>query len=119
MASINAVLMQAGLAPLGSGSQGSNYIPTAILPGVSAGRLVEIAQVETVAGDLEVRHSPGDTYTGIGGDEHIAICLAAGCGLVLSNHSSTCRFSWESGPDMCYAGSPYCNGYSNFYRVIS
>lgn len=119
MASINEVLLRAGIVPLGAGAQGSNYIPSAILPGVSSGRLVQIAQPQTVPGDLEVRHSLGDSYTGIGGDEHVGVCLTYGCTQVLSNHSSTCIFSWQSSPDMCYAGSPYCGGYSDYFRVIS
>lgn len=72
MASINAILMNAGIAPIGPQPDGTNFIPDAILH--YGNRLVEIPQSATVPGDLEVRHSPGDTYTSNnpGDTEHIA-----------------------------------------------
>lgn len=118
MASVNQILMNAGVAPLGPG-EGYNYIPTAIQYGLSSGEIIEIAQADTVPGDLEVRHSPGDTYGSSGGDEHIAVCQTYGCTDVLSNASSSCTFGWDSDYTMCYVGSPYCNGTSQFYRVLN
>jgi hypothetical protein len=118
MAAVNQVLINAGVAPLGPG-QGFNYIPDAISWGLAHGRLQEIPQAATAPGDLEVRHSADDTYASSGGDEHIGICQTYGCTTVLSNHSSSCNFSWYSDPTMCYNGSPYCGGYSNYYRVLS
>jgi hypothetical protein len=113
MASVNQILMNAGIPPIGGGPNGTNFIPTA----VASGRLQSIPQSATVPGDLEVRHSPGDTYQSVGGDEHIAVCTNNGCTNVVSNASHDCTFGWNSDYTMCYSGSPYCGGYSDFYRV--
>lgn len=107
MASINQILANAGIPPIGPGSEGTNYIPAAL----ASGRLQQIPQASTVPGDLEVRHSPSDA------DEHIAVCTTYGCTNVVSNASHNCTFGWFSGYTMCYSGSPYCDGYSAFYRV--
>jgi|GEM_PF-5738588 len=115
MASVNQILMNAGIAPIGPGPNGANFIPTAVLG--YPNRMVEIPQSATVPGDLMVRHSPGDTYFSSAGDEHITVCITYGCTEVVSNASSTCTFGWYSGFDLCYLGSPYCSGYSQFYRV--
>lgn len=124
MASINQILQNAGIAPIGPQPNGTNFIPDAILH--YGNRLVEISQSQTVPGDLMVRHSPGDTYTSNrpGDTEHIAVCQVRGCTNVVSNSSSagppSCPgvFGWFSGYEMCYSGSPYCHGTSQFYRVL-
>lgn len=115
MASVNQIIMNAGIAPIGPGPNGTNYIPAAVLG--YPGRLVEIPQSDTVPGDLMVRHSQGDTYYSSTGEEHISVCTVRYCTQVVSNSSSTCTFGWFSSSDMCYIGSPYCSGYSQFYRV--
>ena len=129
MAAVNQILINAGLSPLGAGPTGSNYIPSAVPPAIASGRLVAIPQSGTIPGDLTVRHSPGDTYTSVVGDEHIGVCEASGCTTVLSNSSSKSTgdpncplgvFGWSSPPTMDnYAGSPYIGGYSDFYRVMN
>lgn len=108
MASVNQILINAGVAPLGPGPFGSNYIPTA----VASGRMQPIPQSATVPGDLVVTRSRDDS------DEHIGVCETYGCTDVLSNASHDCTFGWESGPDMLYAGSPFFGGSSTFYRVL-
>jgi hypothetical protein len=107
MAAVNQVLLMAGVAPLGPGPYGTNYIPTA----VASGRMIAIPQASTVPGDLVVTRSKDDS------DEHIGVCQTYGCTNVLSNHSSTCNFSWYSAPSMLYPGSPFYGGSSTFYRV--
>lgn len=116
MASVNQILMNAGIPPIGPPPDGTNYIPTAVL--AYGSRLQPIPQADTVPGDLMVRHSPGDTYTSSGGEEHIVVCTAPGCTQTVSNASHDCTFGWHSDDTLCYAGSPYCNGYSDFYRVL-
>lgn len=116
MASVNQILMNAGIPPIGPPPDGTNYIPTAVL--AYGSRLQPIPQADTVPGDLMVRHSPGDTYTSSGGEEHIVVCTVPGCTQTVSNASHDCTFGWQSDDTLCYAGSPYCNGYSDFYRVL-
>ncbi len=128
MAAVNQVLLNAGLQPLGPGANGSNYVPTAILNGLKSGRLIAIAQKDAGPGDLVVRHSPGDTYTSVSGNEHIGVCETKECTQDISNSSSahtgdpTCPtgvFRWRSPSTMDnYDGSPYLHGYSDFYRVV-
>lgn len=116
MASVNQILMNAGIAPIGPGPNGTNSVPAAVLG--YPNRLVEIPQSATVPGDLMVRHSPSDTYTSATGSEHVTVCIDYGCRNVVSNASSTCTFGWFSGYELCYPNSPYCFGYSQFYRVV-
>jgi hypothetical protein len=124
MASVNQIIMNAGIAPIGPQPNGTNFIPDAILH--YGNRLMEIPQSATVPGDLMVRHSPGDTYASNnpGDTEHVAVCIVRGCANVVSNSSSagspSCPgvFGWFSDFAMCYRGSPYCGGTSQFYRVL-
>ena len=117
MASVNQILINAGVRPIGSGLYGTNSVPDAVV-GSGAGRLLPIPPSDTVPGDIMVRHSPGETYSSYGGEEHITVCEVRGCSEVISNHSTGCIFSWESDYTLCYTGSPYCGGYSDYYRVV-
>lgn len=98
--SINRVLQQAGIPPLG---ENPNYVPS-LVDALKSDRGQLIAPSDAKAGDLVI------AYT----EAHIGIGLDNLCKTVLSNSSSRARFLWESDTDFdnSYGGA------STIYRLI-
>jgi cell wall-associated NlpC family hydrolase len=99
--SINRVLQEAGIAPLGDNP---NYVPS-LVEALQNGRGEAIAPEEAQPGDLVVAS----------GEAHIGVILDDGSTTVLSNSSSRGRFRWQS--DLNYDG--YYGGSSTIYRLLS
>jgi len=97
---LNKVLNEAGIPPLGSNP---HYVPS-LVEALKAGRGQFIPPQEARAGDLVVAC----------GEEHIGIGLEDGCQRVLSNSSSRAAFVWES--DRNYQNS--YGGASTIYRLL-
>ncbi|MBL1179027.1 DUF4231 domain-containing protein [Pantanalinema sp. GBBB05] len=97
---LNKVLHQAGIAPLG---ENPNYVPS-LLDALKQGRGKLVSPTESRAGDLVIAC----------GEAHIGIGLTDGCSRVLSNSSSRACFVWESDTDFdgSYGGS------STIYRLL-
>ena len=91
-------------------ANGTMYVPTAVAA-FDSGAATQIAQAQTIAGDLVVVTSAD------GEDMHIGVCLANGCTSIISNSSSQCNFDWISTAMFQYAGSPYNGGSAAFYRL--
>lgn len=68
------------------------------------GRGTAVSASSAVCGDIIIE----------AGDDHVGVCLNAGCSQVISNSSSHATFSWRSGPD--FAPS-YSSGMGRIYRV--
>jgi cell wall-associated NlpC family hydrolase len=99
--SVNKVLQQAGIAPIGSNP---NYVP-AVLEALQNGRGQQVSREAAKAGDLVI--APGEA--------HIGIALTDGCTTVLSNSSSKRCFKWESDTDF---DGYYGGGSSTIYRLL-
>lgn len=98
--SINRVLQQAGIAPLG---ENPNYVPS-LVDALKSDRGQPINRSDAKAGDLVVAYE----------EAHIGIGLDNLCATVLSNSSSRARFSWESDTDF----DNYYGGESTIYRLL-
>lgn len=98
--SINRVLQQAGIAPLG---ENPNYVPS-LVDAIKSDRGQLIKKSDAQAGDLVIAYE----------EAHIGIGLDHLCTTVLSNSSSRARFSWESDTDF----DNYYGGASTIYRLI-
>lgn len=98
--SINRVLQQAGIAPLG---ENSNYVPS-LVDALKSDRGQLIKRSDAQAGDLVIAYE----------EAHIGIGIDNLCATVLSNSSSRARFSWESDTDF----DNYYGGASTIYRLI-
>lgn len=98
--SLNRVLTQAGIPPLGDNP---NYVPS-LVNALCSGRGKEVSRAEAKAGDLVVAN----------GDAHIGVGLDDGCRTVLSNSSSRGSFRWQSNTDF----DGYYGGPSRIYRLI-
>lgn len=98
--SINRVLQQAGIAPLG---ENPNYVPS-LVDALKSDRGQLINRSDAKAGDLVIAYE----------ESHIGIGLDDLCATVLSNSSSRARFSWESDTDF----DNYYGGESTIYRLI-
>jgi hypothetical protein len=98
--SLNRVLTQAGIPPLGDNP---NYVPS-LVNALCNGRGKEVSRTEAKAGDLVVAN----------GDAHIGVGLDDGCRTVLSNSSSRGSFRWQSNTDF----DGYYGGPSRIYRLI-
>lgn len=98
---VNKVMQDAGLSPLGSNP---NYVP-AVLDALKQGRGQLVSRESSKAGDLVVAN----------GEAHIGIGLTDCCSRVLSNSSSRACFAWESDTDF----DGYYGGQSTIYRLKS
>ncbi len=106
--SVNKVLVNAGLAPLGKNPNLVDSVESDLISG--RGYLIKERSLAR-AGDLAL--------VGRGQVAHIGICLDNGCRSILSNSSGKKSFSWVSNNDFHYKGSPY-NGMSvRIYRVVA
>lgn len=98
--SINRVLQQAGIPPLG---ENPNYVPS-LVDALKSDRGQPIKRSDAKAGDLVIAYE----------EAHIGIGLDNLCATVLSNSSSRARFSWETDTDF----DDYYGGESTIYRLI-
>ena len=98
--SLNRVLAQAGIPPLGDNP---NYVPS-LVEALRNSRGREVSRAEAKAGDLVVAN----------GDAHIGVGLDDGCRTVLSNSSSRGSFRWQSNTDF----DGYYGGPSRIYRLL-
>jgi hypothetical protein len=98
--SVNRVLSNAGIQPLGSNP---DYVPS-VEADLQNGRGAQVTQSEAQAGDIVIEESQA----------HIGICLNEGCTQVRSNSSSRAQFAWNS--DFNFNGF-YGGGNSRVYRI--
>ena len=105
-ATVNAILSDAGIAPLGGGPPYGSLAVAGVENALRNGRGVSVSEAEAQPGDLNI--------IDMGGKRHIGICLNAGCTRVISNSSSRASFSWES--DGWFTPS-YGGGRRAIYRV--
>jgi hypothetical protein len=98
--SVNRVLSNAGIQPLGSNP---DYVPS-VEADLQNGQGAQVTQSEAQAGDIVIE----------GSQAHIGICLNEGCTQVRSNSSSRAQFAWNS--DFNFNGF-YGGGSSRVYRI--
>jgi muramidase (phage lysozyme) len=101
-ATVNTVMQNAGLKPLGSNTL---YVPS-VESDLQSGRGTQVAQSQSRAGDIVIESN----------QEHIGICQNDGCTSVISNSSSRASFSWQSSTNF---DGYYGGGSSRIYRVTS
>lgn len=106
--SVNKVLKNAGITPLGKNPNLVDSVKEAL----KNGRGMEITDpTQYKAGDLAI--------IGSGEKAHIGICLDNGCTKVLSNSRSLAIFKWISKKDFHYKGGPYNKLTSQIWRVCN
>jgi len=97
---VNQVMGQAGIRPLGDNPL---YVPS-VEAALRSGRGQAVNTSQAQAGDIVIAPN----------QEHIGICMNAGCSQVRSNSTSNSSFTWNS--DLNFGGS-YGGGPSTIYRV--
>ena len=105
---VNAVLNDAGIAPLGGGPPYGSLAVSGIEDALRGGRGVEVNEAEAQPGDINI--------VDMGSKRHVGICLNVGCSQVISNSSSNAAFTWES--DGWFTPS-YGGGRRAIYRVTN
>lgn len=106
MWSVNQVLKNAGLSPLGNDS----LLVLEAREELLQGRGLLISQSEAQPGDLVIIDAGGWT-------QHIGICLNHNCTKVKSNSSSRASFSWISNSGFEYPGGPYHSANPEIWRL--
>lgn len=107
-ATVNYILHDAGIAPLGGGPPYGSLAVAGVESALRGGRGVQVNEAEAQPGDLNI--------IDMGSKRHIGICLNQGCTRVISNSSSRASFVWES--DGWFTPS-YGGGRRAIYRVTN
>lgn len=106
MWSVNQVLKNAGLRPLGN----DTLLVLEAREELLQGRGIQVSQLDAQAGDLVIIDAGGWT-------QHIGICLDRNCTKVKSNSSDRASFSWISNSKFEYPGSPYHSVTPEIWRL--
>ena len=106
MWSVNQVLKNAGLRPLGN----DTLLVLEAREELLQGRGLPISQLDAQPGDLVIIDAGGWT-------QHIGICLDRNCTRVKSNSSDRASFSWISNSQFEHPGSPYHSVTPEIWRL--
>jgi len=107
MSSINYILKNAGIEPLGNDTLSIKKAKEELING--RGKLVSNSLARP--GDLVIVDAGGSA-------QNIGICLDAGCTKVRSNYSYQAQFSWITNSNFTYPGSPYTEVTPEIWRII-
>lgn len=106
MWSVNQVLKDAGISPLGN----DTLLVLEARDELLQGRGLLVSQLEARPGDLVIIDAGG-------WQQHIGICLNYSCTKVKSNSSHQASFSWISNSGFKYPQGPYNSGTPEFWRL--